>query len=241
MKIHNVEQGTPEWLKLRLGIPTASEFDKIVTPAKGELSKSAVKYRNYLIAERLIGEPLDSVDNLMWVERGKLLEPQAVAQYQFTMDVETVPIGFITTDDGRIGASPDRLLVGQNGGLEIKCPAPQTHVGYSLDGPGADYRCQVQGQLWVAELDFVDFYSFNPAMPPVLIRTERDEPFIAKLAEAVTRFCDELDEAMERIRASGFVATRQSVRSVVEAEYADRLADDGDGWPGPDVGGGNGL
>lgn len=223
MKIHDVEQGTPAWLKLRLGIPTASDFDKIVTPAKGDLSKASVKYRNYLIAERLMGEPLDSLDNLQWIERGKLLEPQAVAQYQFTMDVETVPVGFITTDDGRVGASPDRLLVGQRGGLEIKCPAPQTHVGYSLDGQGAEYRCQVQGQLWVAELDFVDFYSFHPSMPPVFIRTGRDEPFIAKMSSAVTQFCDELEEAMERIRASGFVATRHAIRTAAEAEYTERL------------------
>jgi len=37
--IHEVEQNTPEWLTLRLGIPTASMFDKIVTPA-GKFSKS---------------------------------------------------------------------------------------------------------------------------------------------------------------------------------------------------------
>ena len=32
MIIHEVEQGSGDWLKLRLGIPTASEFDKIITP-----------------------------------------------------------------------------------------------------------------------------------------------------------------------------------------------------------------
>lgn len=224
MIIHDVEQGTPAWLKLRLGIPTASDFDKIVTPAKGDLSKSSAKYRNYLLAERLMGEPLDSLDNLQWIERGKLLEPQAVSQYEFTNDIETRAVGFITTDDGRIGASPDRLVIGQPGGVEIKCPAPQTHVGYSLDGQGADYRCQVQGQLWVAELDWVDFYSFHPSMPPVLIRTGRDEPFIARLSAALLQFCDELDEAEERIKAAGFVATRTRVRSVAEAEYGELLA-----------------
>lgn len=223
MKIHNVEQGTPEWLKLRLGIPTASEFDKIVTPTRGDLSKTSAKYRNYLLAERLMGEPLDSLDNLQWIERGKLLEPQAVAQYQFTTDTETVPVGFITTDDGRIGASPDRLVIGANGGLEIKCPAPQTHVGYALEGPAAEYRCQVQGQLWVAELEWVDFYSFHPSMPPILIRTFRDEPFIARLADAITAFCDGLDEAEERIRKVGFVSTRRTVRTAADVEYAAAL------------------
>lgn len=219
MIIHDVEQGTPAWLKLRLGIPTASEFHRIVTPAKGELSKGAAKYRDWLIAERLMGEPLDSLDHLQWIERGKLLEPQAVAQYEFTEGVETRAVGFVTTDDGRIGASPDRLVIGRAGGVEIKCPAPQTHVGYWLDGVGADYRPQVQGQLWVAELEFVDLYVFHPSMPPVLIRTERDETYIAKLSDAVLRFCDDLDAAMERVRSGGFVATRARVRTAAEVEY----------------------
>jgi len=221
MKIHDVEQGTPAWLKLRLGIPTASEFDKIVTPAQGKLSASSVKYRNYLLAERLMGEPLDSLDNLQWIERGKLLEPQAVAQYEFTNDIATEAVGFVTTDDGRIGASPDRLVIGMPGCVEIKCPAPQTHVGYMLDGPGTDYRCQVQGQLWVAEMEWDDFYSFHPSMPPVLIRTFRDESFIDKLSAALVQFCDDLDEAEERIKQAGFVATRRTVRTATEREYAE--------------------
>jgi hypothetical protein len=32
MITHDVTQGSPEWLEARLGIPTASEFDKIITP-----------------------------------------------------------------------------------------------------------------------------------------------------------------------------------------------------------------
>jgi hypothetical protein len=41
MKIHNCTQGTEEWRKLRAGIPTASEFHKIITPKTGQLSKQA--------------------------------------------------------------------------------------------------------------------------------------------------------------------------------------------------------
>ena len=52
MIIHNVAQGTQKWLDLRKGIPTCSRFDEIVTPA-GELSKSAPKYMQHLLAERI--------------------------------------------------------------------------------------------------------------------------------------------------------------------------------------------
>ena len=205
MKSIGCEQGGPEWLAARLGIPTSSEFHRIITAAKGDLSKSARKYAHQLVAETLLGEPLESpIGNLDWVVRGKLLEPQAVQQYEFTTDVETRAVGFVTTDDGRIGCSPDRLIVGQAGGVEIKCTAPQTHVGFLLDGPGEDYRQQVQGQLLIAELDWVDLYAFHPCLPPVLIRTCRDEPYIAKMRAALVEFCDMKDAMLEQARASGF-------------------------------------
>ena len=206
MKLHHVEQGTPAWLALRLGVPTASEFHKIITAAKGDLSKSARKYAHQLVAEILLGEPLDtSIGNLEWIARGKLLEPQAVSQYEFAEDVETLPVGFVTTDDGRIGCSPDRLIVGVRGGVEIKCTAPATHIGFLIDGPGDDYRQQVQGQLAVAELEYVDLYGYHPALPPALIRTVRDEPYIAKLNAALAEFLDMRDAMLATARASGCV------------------------------------
>ena len=209
---HHVEQGTSEWLAARLGIPTASQFHRIITPAKGDLSKQARKYAQELVAETLLGEPLDSaIDSLQWVARGKLLEPQAVRLYEYTTDRETAPAGFITSDDGRWGCSPDRLIEGAAGGLEIKCTAPQTHMGYLIDGVSEEYRPQVQGQLLIAELDWVDLYAFHPTLPPVLIRTARDEPYIAKLRSALTEFCDIRDAMLAQATARGaFNAMREA-------------------------------
>ena len=131
MKIIDCEQGTPEWIKARLGIPTASEFHKIVGNATGELSRSrdkkglsetARKYAYRLVAETLLERELDRVPGTPWaMERGKRLEPLAREQYAFTHDVELRQVGFVTTDDGRVGCSPDGLIVGARGGLEIKC------------------------------------------------------------------------------------------------------------------------
>jgi len=50
----DIEQGTEEWSKARLGIPTASCFDKLVT-TKGEPSKQAQKYMWQLAAEKITG------------------------------------------------------------------------------------------------------------------------------------------------------------------------------------------
>ena len=49
-------QYSPEWWNVRRGIPTASEFDRILTPATGKPSKSADGYACQLIGERLSTE-----------------------------------------------------------------------------------------------------------------------------------------------------------------------------------------
>lgn len=211
MIIHAVIQGTDAWLTARLGIPTASEFHRIITPARGDLSKQARGYAHQLVAEALLHEPCStSIEGLEWVARGRKLEPLAAQQYEFTTDTETKPVGFITTDCGRLGCSPDRLIVGQRGVLEIKCVNPATHVGYWLDGAREEYRPQVQGQLAVAEVEFADLYAYHPALPPVTIRTHRDEGYIAKMQAALREFLDMRDDMLKRALASGFFSVAEA-------------------------------
>lgn len=216
MKLHFCMQGSDEWLRLRQGLPTASEFFRILTPG-GKLSDQARPYAIKLITETLLNRSLETLHGLEWIERGKDMEPQAAASYEFREEVETTRIGFITTDDGRISASPDRL-VGGDGLLEIKCPAPHTHLGYLLDGPGNKYRPQVQGQLYVAEREWVHFWSYSPEMPGVLIPTHRDEPYIRLLHAALDEFLDMRDGLLERARASGYFAERVRLLTAVDEE-----------------------
>jgi hypothetical protein len=218
MKIHDVLQGSGDWHRLRIGIPTASNFHRVVTPA-GKLSKQAWPYAYFLIAEKLLNESLDSIDHLEWVGRGKELEPEAVRLYEFQNEVKTAPVGFITTDDGRIGCTPDRLIVGHSAALEMKCPAPQTHVGYLLDGFGLDYVPQAQGQMLVGEFEFVDRYSYHPRMPPVRVRTYRDEAYLRTLADALAQFCDTLAAMLDKARSLGLFAERERLQTQLD-EYA---------------------
>ena len=221
-KFHHVEQGSGEWVALRIGKPTASQFHKIITPKKLEFSTQARHYAFFLIAEELMHESLNPLDNLEWIARGKELEPQALKMYEYDQEVTTAPIGFVTTDDGRIGASPDRLLVDRPAALELKCPAPHTHLEYLIDGFGADYITQVQGQAYVGEFEFVDRYSFHPRMPSALVRTYRDESFIRKLADHLERFCDMLDELREQVKAKGYFAESKELRTAVDEMAKDQ-------------------
>lgn len=186
MKIIECEQNTPEWVEARLGIPTASRFDKIITPKKLELSKSADMLICQLIAEKLLGQFEDNEES-DWMNRGSNLEDIAADDYAFAYDVDLRRVGFITTDDGLIGCSPDRLIVGQNAGLEIKNPSAHVHISYMLnpDSLIEKYRCQVQGCLWVTDFDYWDLMSYHPYLPRVIVRCKWDEKFNAAMQAAM--------------------------------------------------------
>jgi hypothetical protein len=225
--IADVMQGSDEWHRLRLGIPTASSFDKIVTPKKCQLSASAYKYALQLVAERLLNEPTMSLDASAWMERGREMEPDAVRQYEFAEDVKTVPVGFITDDAGTMGCSPDRIVLSeQRIGLEVKCPSPAVHLGYLLDGKPDEYKPQVQGQILIAELDRADFYSFHPRMPAALIRTVRDDDYIDKLCSALGAFNELLHELTERAKSLGAFQPSPTPRSPMEVYEAQALQAD---------------
>jgi YqaJ-like viral recombinase domain len=197
--IHPVTQGSPEWLALRCGIPTASCFDQIVTP-KGKPSSQAERYMHTLLAERIMGHPAQEIVT-GWMDRGSRTESEAVAYYEGQRDLDTERIGFLTNNAGTIGASPDRF-VGADGLLEIKVPREHTHVGYLLTrSVDAVYYPQVQGQLWISERTWLDILSYHPEMPPALIRVERDEAYIATLAAAVGAFAEAIDHVA---RANGW-------------------------------------
>ena len=218
-KFYQIEQGSVGWYTMRLGIPTASSFAKIITP-KGEKSKQARKYQYRLIAERLIKESQDDqLGYVKWVERGTELQDPAAAMFEFTHESRLEPGGFVTTDDGRIGCSPDRLLAGGRQALEIKAPAPWTQIGYLLDGPGDDYRPQVQGQLYVGGFEAVHFYSYHPQMPPFEHVTLPDRGFQRLLQSTLAYFVDELDTLTERARSLGAYAVLNRPQTPADAAY----------------------
>lgn len=188
MLVSNFEQGSNEWLQSRLGKPTASNFGKLITPT-GKPSTSAEGYINELIAQRITGELPEFYTNAA-MERGNELEPAAKALYEFINDVEVAEVGLCLHDTLDCGASPDGLI-GVDGGIEIKCPLPHTHIAYLREGvvPGK-YIPQIQGCLWITGREWWDFMSYHPAMEDLIVRVERDNEYIKKLADQVERAVD---------------------------------------------------
>lgn len=219
----DVQQGSRQWLEVRMGKPTASEFDRIITPT-GKASKSASDYCNRLLCEIMLGRPLGSVMTAL-MERGKNMEVEAVKYYELVQDLDTVPVGFVTTGDDRIGASPDRL-VGDAGTLEIKCPSDEVQTRYlashidSLLGSDQsvadDYRVQVQGQLFVTERDWCDIVAYYPGLPSAITRVNRDETFIALMKAQLYQFVEMFDARLGKLRSLGYVRERAETKGEQE-------------------------
>ena len=178
MIILDVEQGTEEWLQARLGVPTASNYSKIIT-STGKPSAQADKYINDLVAQKLTGQ-IPEMFKSDAMQRGNDLEPQARAYYEFMTDNVVEEVGLILNYDGA-GCSPDGLI-GDDGGIEIKCPLGATHVSYlRANKLPTEYVQQVQGCMYITGRSWWDFVSFHPDMESMIIRVERDDEFIEKL------------------------------------------------------------
>jgi hypothetical protein len=221
----DVDQGSAHWYKLRAGIPTASSFDKIITPSKMEMSAQRKAYACRIIAGRLMNWQAESLDKIGHIQAGKENEPLAVQQFEFVTETETKKVGFVTSDDGRFGASPDRVAGIHESSVdlvaEVKCPTVPVQFERLLfeeEKVSLIYRCQVQGQLWVAQADKAAFYSYHPRMPQYLVRTGRDDAFIAKLSAAMEQFSDELEGWMEVAQSLGVYQAFEDVLTPLDAE-----------------------
>lgn len=198
MNVHNCEQGSEEWFRVRAGMPTASEFATVMAKGRsGAESKTRRTYMLKLAGEILTGEPMEHYSNAH-MERGKEMEAEARELYAFMHDVDPELVGFIS--NGPKGCSPD-CLIGANGAAEIKTKLPHLQLDVLLRGElPPEHRAQCQGILWVAEREWIDFISYWPKLPLFVTRVHRDEAFIAEIASAVDQFNDELAATVEFVR-----------------------------------------
>jgi hypothetical protein len=187
------------WHEIRRGIPTASKFSEIITPARGDYSKQSIGYMYELAGARVWGVSDDSFKSVD-MQNGNDREDAARKAYQAETITEVEQICFAYFDERKDrGCSPDGLC-GENGLIEIKSPKLKTHVSYLLsnDYPN-EYKCQIQGELYICGREWCDFVSYFPGADLYIKRVYRDEPFIKKLAEAIDRFNVELDALCEKM------------------------------------------
>lgn len=204
-KIHRmVEQGTLEWFNLRLGKVTASELGQIVTPSfelrTGKMPFTYLCGKVYELRNRRAMPGFISYAT----EQGSMREDDAIPWYRLHTGKQVARVGFVEADDPRFGASPDGLI-GEEGGVEIKCPGPEAHVSYVLNEKVPDdYLPQVHGSLYATGRAWWDFVSYRPDFDKLVVRVHRDEEIIVKIEAALTAFYVRLDAAMRKISKNSY-------------------------------------
>lgn len=186
MIVHDCEQLSEAWFALRRGVPTASSFDRIITPKTGKLAAAAETYIHELIGERLCLVPPAEKPPSGAMRHGVAYEAEARRWLEVELNADLRTVGFITTDDGRFGCSPDFLTDDDCG--EIKCPQPATQVRWLLAGGlPLEHAAQVHGHLVVTGLAYCWFCAYCPGLSPLLIRVAADE-FTEKLRAVLAEF-----------------------------------------------------
>lgn len=212
MIVSDALQGSPEWLQIRSQIPTGSQAHRFVTDSgKLRLARTgngmaggAESYLNELLAAWLIGQPVTMEANA-FMERGSEMEAEAANWYAFDRDVSIETIGFCTTDCGRFGASPDRV-VGERGLLEIKVPGIVQQVA-NIREMTDEHDIQVQCQLFVTGREWCDLVSYNPTLPSVVKRIELNQEFMLNFHESLfgdEGFCSHLASEKMKLIQRGY-------------------------------------
>lgn len=161
MQIINVEQKSDEWFALRNKYPlTASEAQAIGNQGKGLETLVWEK-----LAERYSNGDKEKYTNKD-LERGVELEPLAGEMYELQTGNKVINVGFVINEDisNVGGASPDKMIVGQKGLVEIKCFEDKKHFKNIVNGLEIEsqYMWQMQMQMMFTETEFVDFATYNP-------------------------------------------------------------------------------
>lgn len=213
MKIIPCAQGSLEWLVARSGIPTASEFDQLLTPEfKIRTGQMPASYLAKKTAEWWIGGPLPGFTGLD-MDFGKILEDEAIPGHMAMYESKIDRVGLVTNDEGTIGCSPDGLI-GEDGGIEIKCPEPTAHVKYLLAGEvPKDYVAQVHGAMFVTGRPWWEFFSYRRKFPWLRLRVNRDEKIQATIGEALEMFLEQFEASKEEmIRLNGGPPIRPTMK-----------------------------
>ncbi len=202
MKIIKVTQGSEEWHQCRVGKITASKFDKIIT-SQGKPSKQRDKYLNKKVAERIKNTRSENIKTKS-MERGAMLEPEAKLALAMIRGYEITEVGILQKNEW-VQCSPDGLIYDQDklvGATEIKCPEDSTQIEYlKANKIPAKYIPQVQGYFYCcSDLKWLDFFSYCPGLPPLLIRTYPDRIFLEKLDKEINRASEYLKKTVEQIK-----------------------------------------
>jgi len=224
-------QGSDEWLAARIGILTASEVHKILTPTLKIADNDKTRAHVYeLLAQRITQyvEPTYIGDAMI---RGH--EDEVWARMTYSEHVAPVEdMGFVTNDKWgvKLGYSPDGM-VGADGliecksrrqGLQVKTIVENVAVDQGETIP-AEHLLQLQTGLLVTERKWIDYISYSGGLPMVVIRVWPNPQVQAAIIEAAQDFEARIAEKLAQFRAAEtvqYVRLIPTERRITQEIYA---------------------
>ena len=199
MRHFYIEQGSDEWLEQRCGFITASNFSSLVTTT-GTKSRSWKTYINKVIAEADVPKPIEAYQSDA-MKQGVDREDLARSRFELLYNVNIKQVGMIALDDYDVSCSPDGLF--SDTGVEIKCPQRHTFAGYVIDNKlPTTYFQQIQGTMWICELDYYWFYAYSPEHGDLKIKVLRDDEWINSAAKIITEAATYVKEGVKKLKCN---------------------------------------
>lgn len=195
MQIHNFEQHSDDWYKIRLGKFTASNAGTIKTAGQG-LETLCFD----LAAEILTGKGKDNFQTPA-MEQGNLLEDNARTLFEMQTGLSVEQVGFCEQDE-YTGCSPDGLI-GDDAGLEIKCPQDNTFARYLFDDKiKPEYYAQMQMNMLITGRKKWFYVVYNPHFNPAIIIKEvpADDECQKAIADGIAKGKARLTEILAEIK-----------------------------------------
>jgi hypothetical protein len=243
--LYECTQGSPEWLALRAGVITASDFKTARAKMKqardgkrvGDPTDAALDLAFRKAIERISKVPLDEGIQTWQMKRGHALEPAARMEHESVLarrggdlaNMMVMPAGFMTTPDRLFGCSVDGM-VGDHGGAEYKClvSASKLRKVILLDDI-SDYMDQVHGCMWISGRDWWHFGLYCPALKPIglqfqMVEVERDDDYIDALEADLLGFEKIVTEYEAELRALGAEAIEAAAQEVLLGLQAEATA-----------------
>jgi len=195
---NSVEQGSKEWLIMKLGVLSATGADSLLAgPTTGKRKGYIAKK----VAEIATGQSAHVTSKQM--DWGNEHEDAARSFYEFYTGnvIEELPIVYRDTTY-RTSCSPDGL--GEKKGFEVKNPfTSQVYIEFITDDKiKTEYIKQCQFGMWVTKREEWDFANYDKRMlkhPFHYVTLERDPKMMKSFDDAVPSAVREMDLMLEKI------------------------------------------
>lgn len=164
MIFHDIIQNSEEWDAIRVGMVTGSNFGLFMANYGKAFGEPAKRYAHKIAYEQVTGKKEESAGfSNGFMDEGHAYEPIAKDAYEIKTFNEVSNGGFCESEDFKnVGASPDGIVLRDNGGIEIKSVIAYTQrKTIHRDSFDPTYKWQILGNMFLCGWDYCDYISYG--------------------------------------------------------------------------------